>query len=113
MTEIATTPIHRLDSGRYDVLIDDNFHYMDESEPIHPGVFATADEAVAACKTIVDQFLAGAFKLGMTAAALYQQYVGFGDDPWIAPLDPNTAPAVSFSAWDYARARCAAIAGQT
>jgi hypothetical protein len=33
----------------YQVLIDDNFHYQDESERVKHGVFATSEEAVAAC----------------------------------------------------------------
>jgi hypothetical protein len=28
----------------------------------------------------------------MTARALYEQYMGFGDDPFIMPVDPNDAP---------------------
>jgi len=54
----------------------------------------------------VDGFLADAFKPGMTATALYEGYVGFGDDPFIVSDDPNSAPAVSFDAWGYARQRC-------
>jgi hypothetical protein len=42
---------------------------------------------------------------GITAAALYDQYVGFGDDPLLLPVDPNDGP-VAFSAWDYAKERC-------
>jgi hypothetical protein len=38
----------------YQVLIDDNFHYQDESERVKHGVFATSEEAVAACRSIVD-----------------------------------------------------------
>jgi hypothetical protein len=63
----------------YKVLIDDNFHFMDESERIQHGVFATADEAIAACKLIVDECLKPMLQPGMTATALYVQYKGFGD----------------------------------
>ena len=94
----------------YQVLIDDNFHYQDESERVKHGVFATADEAVAACRLIVDGFLTDAFKPGMTADALYESYAAFGEDPFVVSLDPNDAP-VKFSAWDYARQRCSEIAG--
>jgi len=34
----------------YRVLINDNAHFMDESERTDHGVFADADEAIAACK---------------------------------------------------------------
>jgi len=33
----------------YRVLINDNAHYMDESERADHGIFANADEAIAAC----------------------------------------------------------------
>ena len=75
----------------YKVLIDDNFHFMDESGRITHGVFATADEAVAACKKIVDDCLVPMLGPGMTARALYEQYMGFGDDPFVVcPLIPTT-----------------------
>jgi hypothetical protein len=61
-------------------------------------VFATADEAVAACKRIVDECLLP----GTTAAALYES---FGDGPLIVPVDPADA-LVAFSAWAYAKERC-------
>ncbi|SHG79307.1 hypothetical protein SAMN05443248_2674 [Bradyrhizobium erythrophlei] len=93
----------------YRVLIDDNFHYQDESERVTHGVFATADEALAACRSIVDQSLTGAFEPGMSATDLYERYTLFGDDPFIVVLDPKDTP-VAFSAWDYARERCAVIA---
>ena len=46
----------------YKVLINDNAHYMDESERADHGVFANADEAVAACKKIVDDDLNAMWK---------------------------------------------------
>lgn len=92
------------------MLIDDNFHYMDESERVTHGVFETADEAVAACRAIVDEFLAEAFRPGMSATDLHDQYVHFGDDPFILPNDIQGQP-VKFSAWDYARKRSEEIAG--
>ena len=70
---------------RYRVLIEDNFHYQDETERVTHGQFETADEAIAACRSIVDEFLAGAFKPCMSATALYDLYKSFGVDPFIAP----------------------------
>jgi hypothetical protein len=93
----------------YKVLIDDNFHFMDEDERIQHGVFATADEAIAACKLIVDECLKPMLQPGMAATALYEQYKGFGDDPFIMPVDPNDAP-LTFSAWAYAEKRCEVLA---
>jgi site-specific recombinase XerC len=96
----------------YKVLIDDNFHFMDESERVLHGVFATADEAIVACKLIVDECLKPMLQPGMTATALYEQYNGFGDDPFIVPVDPNDAP-LAFSAWEYAKERCEVLGAKT
>jgi hypothetical protein len=94
----------------FKVLIDDNYHFTDESERITHGTFDTAAQAVAACQAIVDEFLIGALKPGMTVAALYEVYTNFGDDPFIMPVDPKDAP-VAFSAWAHACERCAVLAG--
>jgi hypothetical protein len=88
----------------YTALIDSNFRYQDHSERTHHGQFDTADEAVAACHATVDAFLTDAFKPGMTATALCEVYVSFGDDR------SKTSPAANFRAWDYARWKCDEIA---
>jgi hypothetical protein len=89
----------------YKVLIDDNFHYQDEEHRSEYGVFGTADEAVAVCKRIVDRCLEPMLKPGMTADALYQLWVMFGEDPYVMPVD-RTDARVAFSACDYAKERC-------
>ena len=93
----------------YQVLVDDNFHYQDESKRVKHGVFATPEEAVAACQSIVDGYLTDAFRPGMTADALFESYTSFGEDPFVVPVSPRDAP-VKFSAWNYARQRCSEIA---
>ncbi len=90
---------------KYRVLINDNAHYMDESEQDDHGVFANADEAIAACKEIVDDDLNAMWKPGMTAKELYKLYVAFGPDPFVVPLGPKE-PDVEFSAWTYAKEQC-------
>jgi hypothetical protein len=87
---------------RFRVLINDNAHYMDESERSEDGIFASADEAIAACKAIVDDELNTMCKRGTTAAELYELYIAFGLDPFVVPLDPKD-PDVEFSAWTYAK----------
>jgi len=89
----------------YKVLINDNAHYMDESERADHGVFANANEAIAASKAIVDDDLNAMWKPGMTAKELYRLYVAFGPDPLVVPLDPKD-PDVEFSAWTYAKEQC-------
>jgi hypothetical protein len=93
----------------YRVIIDDNFRYQDESERVTHGQFETAAEAIAACRAIVDDFLDGVVEPGVSAAALYDLYMSFGDDPFVVPVNPKDAP-VTFSAWQYARERCEVLA---
>ena len=90
--------------SRYKVMVDDNFHYMDEDERYHHGIFSTAEEAIAACKRIVDENLENQVKPGMTATELYESYTNFGSDPFVVTLSPADE-RIDFSAWDYARER--------
>jgi len=85
------------------VYVDDNFHYMDESERYKLGEFSSYAEAVLACKAIVDACLGNTNS--KTADELYQSYVSFGDDPWVKGPSPDL-DGQRFSAWEYARARC-------
>ncbi len=81
---------------KYTVYVDDNFHYMDESERYKAGEFDDCASAIAACKRIVDEFLPP--NCGEDALV---KYIMFGDDPFILTDDPNC----KFSARDYARER--------
>jgi hypothetical protein len=91
----------------YKVMVDDNFHYMDENERWELGVFATAEEALEACRRLVDRSLLEGYKDGATADELFENYKSFGDDPFILTLED--APKVSFSAWTYARTRASEL----
>lgn len=84
------------------VLVDDNFHYMDEDERYTLGEFESWTDAVMAAKRLVDTFLSDNHQAGMSPDALYEQYTSFGDNPFIVPQPEG----LEFSAWDYARARC-------
>ncbi|HXJ84578.1 MAG TPA: hypothetical protein VMS64_38545 [Candidatus Methylomirabilis sp.] len=92
---------------KYRVLIDDNFHFMDESARYQLGEFDTRKAAVAACKKVVDDCLTATYQLGMPAATLLLQYKMSGDDPWIA----GGRTPVKFSAWSYAEARALEMCG--
>lgn len=83
------------------VNVDDNFHYMQEEHRYTQGRYATEDEALTVCHQIADEFLAGAYKTGMSADKLFERYVCFGDDPWV--------DGIEFSAWTYAKERCLLI----
>lgn len=96
---------------RYKVMIDDNFHYQDPDERWNQGTYETAAEAVAVCQRVVDQFLKGAYRPGMSALALYEVYTSFGDDPFVTVVD-GVDESAKFSAWDYARERCHTLCGE-
>jgi len=84
--------------------VDDNYHYMDEEARYKLGDFATLEEAIVVCKRRVDQFL-NKVPIDITAAERYEQYTGFGPDPFIVTDDPD-AGSPPFSAWSYAKERC-------
>jgi hypothetical protein len=88
----------------YTVYVDDNAHYKDEEYRSKRGSFSSIDEAINECKRIVDAYLKDANKPGMSAAELYRSYVNFGEDSFIVPANANV-----FSAWNYAKERCAVI----
>jgi hypothetical protein len=87
----------------FKVLVDDNFHYMEEDERSVLGEFDTAEAAISAAKKVVDDYLRREYRPGMTAEALHERYTSFGDDPFISGGE------VDFSAWAYAKARCEVI----
>jgi len=95
-----------LSSRRYMVLVDDNYHYQDESERHKQGSFETLDRAIDACKRIVDRSLEECHSPGMTAGELYGRYKMFGEDPFVKCEGQTPVP---FSAWDYAKERCEEI----
>ncbi len=93
-------------------MVDDNFHYQDPDDRREHGTYDTVDEALAACRDIVDRSLANEFRTGISADALYDRYMSFGDDPSIMVLDGVDEKA-KFSAWSYAKERCAAMCAGT
>ena len=95
-------------SKKYEVYVDDNFHFMDENERYKLGDFRTCEEAIAACMKIVDEFLEKGYKRGMSFKELYGGYTGWGEDPFIISEDKTC----SFSAWDYAKKRCAELCSE-
>jgi hypothetical protein len=97
----STTPKPTAPSNLYIVRVGDNFHFPVIDEYTH-GSYSTYGEALAVCKQIVGGFLGGEYREGMSAAALYDQYMSFGDDPYVTRGD-------HFSAWDYAEQRCQEI----
>jgi hypothetical protein len=87
----------------YKIMIDDNFHYMEEDKRLEYGIFPTADEALDVCRRLVDESLLAEYKNGQTADQLYERYTDFGKDPFVVALEGE--PKVKFSAWTYAQQR--------
>jgi hypothetical protein len=99
-------------AGRFVVIVADNFHYMDEDEKYEHARFETLDAAIGASKVIVDKYLLAHHQPGMTAEQLFSSYASFGEDPYIRDLEPAPQPrGVLFSAWTYAKERCAELCG--
>jgi hypothetical protein len=92
----------------YVVMVDDNFHYMDESARYKAGEFASCEEATRVCKQIVEESLHDQHKPPMTAEQLWERYRSFGEDPFIR----SDTMECRFSAWDYAEQRCKEICGK-
>ena len=92
---------------RYKVIVDDNFHYQ-KGDRWEQGVYNTLQEAVVACRGIVDKSLEDGYRPGISAKELYDHYVNFGDDPFIIALNCAEERA-EFSAWSYAKERCRVI----
>ena len=88
--------------GKYTVKVDDNFHYGDESERYILGEFDTREEALIACKKIVDDYFERIEKGKHSFKELWEGYMLYGEDPFISGDDNATR----FSAWDYAKERC-------
>ena len=93
------------ESKKYSVYVDDNFHYTDEGERYKLGTFETCEEAVAACMKIVDEFLEEGYNDGKSLNQLIEEYVFYGEDPFIVSSDKTC----HFSARDYARKRCSEL----
>ena len=90
---------------KYLVMVDDNFHFTDESERYQAGEYDTYDEAVGKCKAIVDDYLESALEPGMTAQQLYTSYQMYGEDPYVIGQGDY-----AYSSWDYAKRRCSDLA---
>jgi hypothetical protein len=94
---------------KYKIVVNDNYHYMDEGESYTHGEFETAEAALGAARALVDEDLRGAYRPGMTADELYDQYTSFGEDPFIVSEDQSCR----FSAWTYAEERCREMCSPT
>lgn len=93
----------------FEVMVDDNLHYMDKDESWRLGTFTTLKEARRACMPLVEECLSDYYQTGMDAEELYSQYTMFGDDPFIL----GQGEPGKFSAWNYAKVRALEICAAT
>ena len=80
---------------RYRVVTADNFHYMDDDERHEHGTYDTSEEALAACRAIVETSVKAQLEPGMSAEALFKRYQDFGNDPFILVIDGRDDQPVS------------------
>jgi hypothetical protein len=92
----------------YEVYVDDNFHNGDEKERYRLGIFNTREEAVAACAAKVEEYFERIEKGKYSFKELWEGYMMYGEDPFIS----NDDGSEKFSAWNYAKTRCAEHAAQ-
>ena len=83
----------------FTVSVGDNFHFMDESAREELPSFSSPEEAVEACREIVDAFLTSHWEPGMTAKELFRGWLCYGESP----------SGAGFGASRYAQERCAQL----
>jgi hypothetical protein len=98
---ILSSTLLQVRMSTYVVYIDDNFHFLNEKSRVRLGEFGTCEEAVAACKGIVEEFFSK-LENKHPFKELWEGYTMFGEDPFIETDDVNC----TFSAWGYAKQRC-------
>jgi hypothetical protein len=94
----------RKPSSHFTVIVDDNYHYMDKDHRYTAGEFDTWEEAVAKAREMVDSDIVAAIENGSTPEEAIEQYLTFGEDPWITG-DGDIPDGDFFCAWSYAKAR--------
>lgn len=92
----------------FQLFLDDNFHYGDESARVPLGTWNTLAEAVSKAVEVIDDYLSSAYTPGMTADELMASYCLFGEDPFVIDTE-STSHRVLFSAREYARVQCEVV----
>ena len=87
----------------FEAFYDENSACQDPEAPSHAGRFATADEAIAECRRMVDADLDEVREPGMSGSAVLVQWQMWGRDPFIRADEGDQAP--EWSAWKYAAIR--------
>jgi hypothetical protein len=75
------------------------------------GEYEKVEEAIAAAKRTIDEFLRREFKPGTDAKALFSLYQAKGEYPFIFRTEDRTISVRGFSHAQYAMARAAELCG--
>jgi hypothetical protein len=81
----------------YRVMVDDNFHYMDERYRECAGTFDNYEDALGLAQKITFESVVS--NESSTAAETFQKYKDFGKDPFIQPFGEAEPPEENYSAW--------------
>ena len=84
-------------NDKYEVYIDDNYHFMDESDRISAGSYRSLEKAIKKCKKITISSLRCLCEEGMTPEKLSAQWSMFGEDPFIV----GESDSIPFSAREF------------
>jgi hypothetical protein len=95
----------------YCVLIDDNFHYMDEERRSHLAVYSNYEDALEQAKEITRKSVLR--HKGASADETYENYTDFGSDPFIQAIGGAPEPKERYSAWGYADLYSKELHGET
>ena len=71
--------------SKYTVFVDENSHSQDKNERYKLSDFDTYEEAVAACRKIVDKFFKKYEPRKQSFDKLWNEYTMFGEDPLAPP----------------------------
>lgn len=94
----------------YCVLIDDNFHYMDEERRSHLAIYSNYEGALARAKEITRKSVLE--NKGATADDTLDNYMDFGSDPFIQAIGGAPEPVERYSAWTAAKVFAEEIHGE-
>ncbi len=97
---------------KYRVFVDDNFAPPDRPEPKRRfffGTFATAEEAIDTCKSLIDRSLLNLLSVHRiySAESFFDCYLISGASPWIRAAEGTRLP--EFSSRRYAAAQCESL----
>ena len=71
--------------SKFQVIVEDNYHYMEDDDRRVVGTFDTYEKALAAARKIVTNSVKHCAEDKRDAGEIHACYVMFGEDAWILP----------------------------